>query len=233
MADLKKAENILQTYLRPQTFPVALKLCRSEEDLSGKVKRPLNDLGHQVAVCQAIGMVRRYGWTLAVGQEDQCCLGGGLAMGFIDEAPQGLPFPEEKRHEPGIYSHLLISPLARADFEPDLLVIYVNSAQAMRLGHAAVMGAGLKVDAQATGLGDCVDVVGYAVKSGECQFILPSGGDRVYGSTQDHEVIFAIPKEKIDAVMNGLESTHKMGFRYPMMTDMNHRPALPSFLEIP
>lgn len=51
--------------------------------------------------------------------------------------------------------------------------MYVNSAQAMRLGHAAVMGAGLKVDAQATGLGDCVDVVGYAVKSGEFQCILP------------------------------------------------------------
>ena len=233
MADLKKAEEMLQMYLRPQTYPVALKLCSSERELPEKVKMPMRDLGYQVTICQAIGMARRFGWTLAVGSDDQCCIGGALAMGFVDKVPQGLPFPEEKLPAPGSYSHLLISPMNRADFEPDIVVAYTNSAQAMRLGHAAVMGAGLKVLAEASGLGDCVDVVGSTAKKGECQFILPSGGDRIFGSTQDHEVIFAIPGNKLDAVMNGLEGTHKMGFRYPVMTDMNHRPVLPPFLEIP
>ena len=233
MADLKRAEEILHQYMRPQTFPVALKLCRLESELPEKVRMPVRDFGYQVAICQAIGMARRYGWTIAVGKGDQCCLVGAVAMGFIEKVPPGLPFPEEKRPQPGEYSHLLISPLNRAGFEPDVVVIYANSAQAMRLGHAAGMGAGLKVLAQATGMGDCVDVVGYTAKCGECQFVLPSGGDRIFGSTQDHEVIFAVPGDKLDAVMNGLEGTHKMGFRYPIMTDMNHRPALPPFLEIP
>jgi len=233
MADLKRTEEILQKYVRPQTFPVALKLCRSEKELPEKVRIPMRDLGHQVTICQTVGMARRYGWTIAVGKDDQCCLGGALAMGFIDKVPPGLSFPKEKLPEPGTYSHLMVSPLTRADFEPDVVVVYANSAQAMRLGQAAGMGAGLKVLAQATGLGTCVDVVGYTAKSGECQFVLPSGGDRIFGSTQDYEVVFAVPGDKLDAVMNGLEGTHKMGFRYPVMTDMNHRPALPPFLEIP
>ena len=231
--DLTTVHETLQTYLRPQTFPVVLKLCSSEAELPERVRMPMRDLGYQVTLCQAIGMSRRYGWTLAVGKDDQCCIGGALAMGFQAEAPKELSFSEEKRHEPGKYSHLLIAPVNRASFDPDILVVYSNSAQAMRMGHAAVMGAGITVSANATGMADCMDIVGYTAKSGECQFILPSGGDRNYGSTQDHEVISAIPADKVEAVMKGLEGTHKMGFRYPIMTDMNHRPALPSFLEVP
>ena len=66
-----------------------------------------------------------------------------------------------------------------------------------------------------------------------CQFILPSGEDRIFGSTQDHEVIFTMPKSKFQAVIEGLANTHKVGFRYPVLTDLRHRPALAPFLEIP
>ena len=35
------------------------------------------------------------------------------------------------------------------------------------------------------------------------------------------------------AVLKALEETHNAGFRYPIVTDLRHRPALPPFLEIP
>ena len=42
----------------------------------------MRDLRYPIALCQATGLTRRYGWTMAVGKEDQCCIGGARAMGF-------------------------------------------------------------------------------------------------------------------------------------------------------
>ena len=231
--DLKHVEATLNFYIRPQTFPLALKLCASESELPEKVRRPARDFGYQIAICQGIGMARRYGWTLAIGKEDQCCVGGAAALGFISEVPETLEAGPEKTLDFGKYTYLLLSPMHSATFEPDVVVIYANSAQAMRLVQAASQVSGQGVSAVASGSMDCGDIVARTTLSNECQFILPSGGDRVFGSTQDHEVIFSMPWDKVEAVMKGLEETHKAGFRYPILSDLRHRPALPPFLEMP
>ena len=229
--DVKEVNDTLNFYVRPQTFPLALKLCRSESELPERVRMPVRDLGYQITLCQGIGLARRFGWTMAIGNEDQCCIGGAAAMGFLSEAPTVPQASSEKTLQFGKYSHLLIAPLHNATFEPDVVVIYGNSAQAMRLVQAA--GGGQGISTVASGTMDCGDIVARTSRSDECQFILPSGGDRVFGSTQDHEVIFTMPRSKVEAVLKGLEDTHKAGFRYPILTDLRHRPALPPFLEMP
>jgi uncharacterized protein (DUF169 family) len=128
---------------------------------------------------------------------------------------------------------MVSAPIDRADFEPDIICSYVNSAQAMRLTQAANSGGEGIAPIAATGMGDCSDIIVRTIKTDLCQFILPSGGDRVFGSTQDNELIFTIPKSKIELMMKTLEDTHKAGFRYPVLTDVRHRPNLPPFLEIP
>jgi uncharacterized protein (DUF169 family) len=234
--DAKQAMETLTFYVRPQTFPVALRLCSSEGELPEKVRLPARDLGYQVALCQGIGLARRYGWTLAMGRDDQCCVGGVRTMGFLGEPGAT---PPDKELEPGKYTHLLVAPLHSAAFEPHIVALYVNSAQAMRLvqaagrapGQSAAPGQG--VSAIASGFGDCGDVVARTFRTDECQVILPSGGDRIFGGTQDHEFIFTMPGSKVEGVLKGLEDTHGAGFRYPIVTDLRHRPALPPFLEIP
>jgi len=178
--DLKQVNESLNFYIRPQTFPLALKLCPSQSELPEKVRIPMRDLGYQITLCQGIGLARRFGWTMAIGREDQCCIGGAAAMGFVSEAPAMPQTSSDKTLDFGKYS-----------------------------------------------------IVARTHHSDECQFILPSGGDRVFGSTHDHEVIFTMPRSKIEAVIKGLEDTHNAGFRYPILTDLRHRPALPPFLEMP
>jgi uncharacterized protein (DUF169 family) len=231
--DLKEVNEVLNQYTRPQTFPVAYKLIRSDDELPGRIKRPLQDLGYLITLCQATGLTRRYGWTMAVGKEDQCCIGGAQAMGFVPEGSAG-PVTEGGRHVPGKYKYQVTATLDRAEFEPDVIAVYGNSAQIMRLTQSALGGPGGsgKVNAVATGFGDCGDIIGRTVLSNECQTILPSGGDRVWGSTQDYEVIFSMPWSKVEAVMKGLSSTHEAGFRYPVITDIRNRPNLPPFLQI-
>jgi uncharacterized protein (DUF169 family) len=228
--DLKQINETLNLYIKPQTFPLALRLCQSASELPERVRIPMRDLGYQITLCQGYGIARRFRWALAIGKEDQCCIGGASAMGFIAERPN-----EElvKRLETGKYSYLLIAPTEIADFEPDLILLYANSAQAMRLAQSATHIAGGSVSAIATGGADCGDIVARTTKSDKCQFILPSGGDRIFGGTQDDELIFTIPWSKVEAIMNGLEETHKAGFRYPVLSDLRHAPALPPFLQIP
>ena len=151
-------------------------------------------------------------------------------MGFMAERPGDEPM---KRLEAGKYSHLVIAPIEMADFEPDIISLHGTPAQVMRLAQAARPSAGHDVSAIASGLADCGDLVARTTLTDECQCILPSGGDRVYGSTQDHEMIFTMPRSKVDAVMQGLEDTHKGGFRYPILTDLRYQPALAPFLQIP
>lgn len=232
--ELKEMNEMINQYVRPQTFPIALKLVQSDDQLPERVRMPMRDLGHPVTLCQATAMTRRYGWSMAVGKEDQCCIGGHRTMGFDASGAAG-PVGEDKQLEPGKYKYHLTASLDRADFEPDVIAIYGNSAQIMRLVQSATGGPGGsgKVNAVATGFGDCGDIAAHTFLSNECQFILPSGGDRVFGSTQDHEVIFTMPRSKFEAVAQGLENTHKMGFRYPVIADVRHRPNLPPFLEIP
>ena len=232
--DVKQINEVLNTYIRPQTFPIALKLCQSDENLPEKARRPMKDLGYPITLCQATGLTRRFGWTMAVGKDDQCCIGGAQVMGFVRGGEDELA-GEDKRFEPQKYKYQVTASLDRANFEPDAIVIYGNSAQIMRLVQAVKRGPDGpgNVNAVATGSSDCGDVAARTLLSGECQFILPSGGDRVFGLTQDHEVIFTIPKTMVEAVLKGLESTHKAGFRYPVLADLRHRPSLPLNLEIP
>ena len=151
-------------------------------------------------------------------------------MGFIAERLGDEPM---KRLESGKYSHLLIAPIEIAGFEPDVVMLYGTPAQVMRLVQAARQGDNQGISAIATGFGDCGDIVARTILTDQCQFIMPSGGDRVFGGTQDHEVIFAIPQSKVEAVIKGLKDSHKAGFRYPILTDLRHAPELPPFLQLP
>jgi len=64
MPDLKKLDEALNQHIHPETFPLAIKMAQKGEALPEKIKRPVGDLGVQVATCQGFSLARRYGWSL-------------------------------------------------------------------------------------------------------------------------------------------------------------------------
>ncbi len=80
--DVKTFAREVETHIRPATFPVAAKLLAADEPVPDKAKRPLRDMKVQIAICQAIAMARRYGWTVAVGAEDVNCVLTKTAFGL-------------------------------------------------------------------------------------------------------------------------------------------------------
>ncbi len=224
----------LETHLRVATFPVGIRSLAPGEPPPPKAKRPLQHLGVKVAICQGIGFARRYGWTLAIGREDLSCplakivwgfepmldyyLNGMTCAGMYTETPAAGAVSEAQvaRFEHGQYEYVLAAPLQRADFEPDVVVVYGNSAQVMRLVVAALYKQGGRIHSSFAGRIDCADEVIETMQKNDYQVVLPCNGDRIFAQTQDDEMAFTIPASKIDELVEGLEQTHKNGIRYPI-----------------
>jgi uncharacterized protein (DUF169 family) len=235
----------IETHVRVATFPVAAKLLRAEEPLPEKARRPLRDMKIQVAVCQAMAMARRYGWTVALGEEDINCVltktafgfapltehytSGMLACGMYVESLEAGARTEAatERLPHGKFRHLVLAPAARADFSPDALVIYGNAAQVMRLVTGALWQRGGAITSSFTGRVDCSDEVIRTMLSGDYQVILPCYGDRVFGQTEDSEMAFSLPGTKMEELVEGLAGTHKGGIRYPIPTFLRYTPQYP------
>jgi uncharacterized protein (DUF169 family) len=233
MMDLKEVNERLNYYIRPQSFPLAIKLLGSKEKLPQKARIPSRDLGYAVTVCQGVAMARHYGWIVALGKEDVSCAPAAVGLGFVRReelsSPEGTILPS-KTLEYGKYHYLVVAALHAASFEPDALVIYGNSAQMMRLAQSFFLG-GQEVNGIGTGIADCLDIA--TTKDGpNSRLILPSGGDRVFGTTQDFEMIFALPWSMVEGAMKGLETTHQLGFRYPILSNVRYKPELPPFLDL-
>jgi MtaA/CmuA family methyltransferase len=245
MMDGKTADRELQTYIRPQTFPVAIRMLKPGEPIPEKAKRPARDFKKLSMNCQVIDMARRYGWMIALTREDHICSLGIAALGF--EKPTHLHssgtlcegmYTESKeagqrseaavdRFQSGEYYALLVAPLDRATFEPHLVCIYANPAQVMRLTQAALWKRGGKLASSFGGRIDCSEIIVTTMRTDQPQVILPCSGDRIFGQTQDHEMAFTIPWGQMDEIIEGLRGTHNGGIRYPITQFMEYEAKMP------
>ena len=82
--DVKAITEMIENYIRPATFPVGIKSLKPGEPLPDKVKVPSKHLGVKVAICQAISIARRYGWTMAFSGEDISCPIAKAVFGFAE-----------------------------------------------------------------------------------------------------------------------------------------------------
>ena len=245
MIDVKTADRELQTYIRPQTFPVAIRMLRPDEPIPDRARRPARDFKKLSMNCQVIDMARRYGWTLVLTREDSICSLGIAALGF--EKPTHLHnsgtlcegmYTETKeagqrsetaidRFKEGEYGALLVAPLDRATFEPDLVCVYANPAQVMRLTQAALWKRGGKLASAFGGRVVCADIIVTTMRTDRPQVILPCSGDRIFGQTQDHEMAFTIPWSQMEELIEGLRGTHAGGIRYPITQFMEYEAKMP------
>ena len=247
--DVKTITDMLETYVRPATFPVGIKMLKPGEAFPARTRTPA-DLGSHFATCQTINVVRRYGWSIGLTAEHHSCPLGLVALGlkpnveYLQEGNACLGMYTESleagarmeaavpKFEVGRYASMFASPLRQHPFEPpDVVVVFGNSAQVMRLVQAALYKQGGYLPSSFGGRLDCADIIVRTMQTDACQVILPCTGDRMFGQTQDDEMAFSIPASKLDEAMEGLQSTHKNGIRYPIPTFMNYTAKFPAKYE--
>ena len=245
MLDLKRLDESLTQYLRPESFPLAVRMARPGEPVPARAKRPLRDLKVQITTCMGYTMARRYGWAVAMTHEDISCPLSKVVYGFEEEVDYfkegctcaGMYTGTKEagaKTEASIakfswkeYESIICAPLSKTDFEPQVVVVYGNSAQVMLLVVAALYKEGGRISSSFAGRIDCSDSVIQTMQSNQPQVILPCYGDRVFGQAQDHEMGFSFPATLSETIVEGLEGAHKGGVRYPIPTFLRYQPTYP------
>ncbi len=224
-----RLDGIISKYIRPATFPVAVKFFKEGEALPPKTKVPTEAFGHPIAICQGISLARKYGWAVAFYQKDQACPLAQVILGYREEPDfikdgsviknlytgndeAAVKTQESTPKMPQADTHcIVVAPLQNAAFDPDVVICYGNAAQITRFVQGALYKTGGYIESRFAGRGACGGEITVPYTQDRCNVIIPGGGERVFALTADDELAFAMPAGKIDEVMAGLEATHKGG----------------------
>jgi len=219
--------------VNPATQPVGVNLIRDPAAI-GSLKIKVRN--KRLAVCQQVAYSRMYSWsTWADAGTSHCAIGaactgliapprriidGSVNTGVYQETQQAAAAMQQAmpRVKPGV-AGVLTYPLARsfAGIVPDLVVIYVNSAQAMRFVQAFLYHTGGEFVMKSSGdAGVCSRAIAQVALTGEPTIEIPCMGDRRFAVAQDHELMVGIPHQWLERTAEGLSATHKAGIRYPV-----------------
>jgi len=254
MTELTEKAQALNRLIRPVTFPIGVKLVKSVDDFPERTRRPLKDMGFKTMPCVAMTLARKYGWTVGVTAEDNACSIASYAYGWneddaksekgITDFMKGMNYAanddaakarldtfRQAKLDKGQYAGVVFSPLERSKVEPDLVMVFCNAAQLMRLVHGATQETGTSLRPTFRGFAaSCDEGILHTLKDREPKVVVPGNGERVWAMVQDDEFLFTIPADSLDQVIAGLEATDKSGVRYPIVVDVRHEPNLPKGL---
>jgi uncharacterized protein (DUF169 family) len=241
--DLKQINDAFTQYLRPQSYPLAIRMCASETELPEKVRLPKRDMDVDISLCHAVGMARRYGWAIAIDKTVSCYV-PIISLGFAEppadmidgtfqeslnlrgmrKEQAGAAIRDMPKLPYGKYSHVLIAPIERATFEPHVFMLYASPAQIWVLLSAYLVATGKSaLDTRLASGAGCTTYITKTILTDEAQFVLVGTGERIGPHPQDHECAFSIPASKIEKTVEALEKNVRTGvFRYPVPTFMRY-----------
>ncbi len=229
MEDLEKYRKMGQDLidkLKLLTFPIAVKIMKKGEEMpKGAFFRPHKFFGAWLPTCTSHFWTRRSGMSFYLEGEDiSCCPSSYLYYGL--EECQNHPEPvyegwaryagfkkdlaaekssraPDYTFKPGEIQGLLLSPLNNTLVEPDVVLIFCNS---LALGHLILSATyeGECINSDFNGMeASCKGVV-KTYKTNECNVGCPGLGDRLAGSASENEMLFFIPKNKLEMVVNNI-----------------------------
>ena len=81
--NLVKIDESMSKYVRHQTYPLAIKMLTSEDEIPQDAKWPLRDYGASFTLCQALALGRRDGLTVVLDKDSQSCPIALAGLGFV------------------------------------------------------------------------------------------------------------------------------------------------------
>jgi uncharacterized protein (DUF169 family) len=218
-------------YLALRTEPVAFKRLEKAAELD-EIKG-LTRMEKTHTFCQLPFMVRTMGRTLGITSDskilDRCKRLHALRP-TTEEAMQQeanmlsktwFASPEEAMVQQQDYplmpagEAVVLAPLARTSFEPDVISIFGNPAQIMLIMCGLQKVRYEKFHFSFIGEGACTDSIAQCFVSGKPSLAIPCYGERTLGQVADDEIVIALPPGEIDRALEGLGRLKKVGFIYP------------------
>lgn len=238
----REVEDLLTRHLKPETRPVAVRMVEKEGSTARK------PLPIRMNICQLISLAR-HGGRVSTGVPERmvCSIGaactglvktpdpfltGEAAVGKYTESREAGRVFFENTYKLGDrgkkYSAIEVSPLGDAPFQPGVVLFYGNPAQIMRLVHCAVWKTGEKVAADTVAEAAVCSAIGFALGEDAPMIGFPCAGDRRFGGTQNHELVFAAPWHTFrDTLAPNLVALAGQGPLYPVPPNMMFEAVMP------
>lgn len=236
--------------LKLETMPVAISLAADRGVL------PRKPLPFPVNICQLISLSRHQGRQAAGVPERMVCAIGAACTGLIETPPAfrdgtaavgryvdspeaGVAFFRNtfKLGDSGAkFQAILTTPLSEYPADaapPDAVVFYCNPAQVMRLVHATLYRTGEKVAADTVAEAAVCSAIGFVAGTGRPVIGFPCAGDRRFGGTQNHELVFAAPYGILEGMASALMELSRSGPLYPVPPNVMWTPQMPPAYTIP
>jgi uncharacterized protein (DUF169 family) len=240
--DTREIARVFRDLLRLETQPVAMRFVPRGEELKRK------PLPFKLNICQLISMARHQGRVSVGVPSSMVCSIGAACTGLIDtpapfrdgtaavgkyvadmEAGRTFFGNTFKLGDTGAgYDALMFAPLGEAaGFTPDVVLFYGNPAQIMRLVHATLYRTGEKVSADTVAEAAVCSAAGYALATGRPAIGFPCAGDRRFGGTQNHELVFVTPFDRIEGMAEALQELAEAGPLFPIPPNVMWTPSMP------
>jgi len=227
--------------LRPKTYPFGVKFYEDENNRPQGTMRPR----HPMNTCQITSIVRYYGRPMYFTAEDMACIVGGVTLGLIEE-PESMKngtiakmlhadlesakeFTTKVAKIPyGKFKAVAVAPLSKLNFEPDLVVLYGNTAQVMRIIQGYLYEKGGRVQFSTGGEWSlCADAIAQAYVTQDIALGLPCFGDRKTALAQEDEITIAFPYNMYEKILEGIKATAEVA-AYPTPFDIAF-PQMPDY----
>jgi uncharacterized protein (DUF169 family) len=225
--DLNRYGEDIERRLGLRMLPIAVKMLRQEEDIPEGAIRPKREWGEHFAQCQAFAMSRRQGASIAMTKEDNWCWGPlvGYGMEASSDVPTSMFMIENEEAarthrrefpslERGKYVGIVSAPLKSCNFEPDLVLIYSNTAQLRSMLMAVKIRDGHMITSLFDPIDSCVYAVVPVILTGEYRITLPDPGEYERAMAGEDEIILSVPKEKVAELVSGLDRLEEKGMGY-------------------
>ena len=116
----------------------------------------------------------------------------------------------------GQYEAAALAPLVYRPFDPDIVLIYANPAQMMLLINSLQFEDYEVMEFYCVGESSCADAILRCYLREKPSLSIPCYGERRYGHAQDDELVMALPADRMEKALRGMEALYKRGVRYPI-----------------
>ena len=221
-----------KTLLRLRTEPVAFRRLEKAEDLE-KIKNVVR-VKRGFTFCQVPFLVRVLGQTVGITKEDpignRCTRLHGLrpateksmqneaamlSTTWFASPEEALKQQQETPRVP-VGEAIVVAPLGKEKFEPEVVSIYANPAQVMMILCGLQKEKYERFQFFFIGEGACADSLAQCYASGKPAVAIPCYGERTMGQVADDEIVVALPPGELGRAVSGMKKLAKIGFKYPI-----------------
>lgn len=204
--------------------PIAYKFARSSDDIPTDAFRPFRDKGIHYAMCQVVTMVKEQQITVALAKEDMWCWKPLICLGMVNCEP-GTEAYEIALKNNGVLDReksaenfnelpklpmdscyaIVIAPLGKATFEPDVICCYCdNNVQARWMIGGAKLNSGKRFDTTFDYIDSCVWSTIPTYQTGEFRITFPDPGEELRAACDKNEIIVSIPVDRFEDMVLGV-----------------------------